>query len=163
MKRPLHISAVLICATLFAGTSARAADVEPWPWIENAAPNLALATLSEIKSVTAEIDALDPPTVSVSVEAMAPTTGFTELQLTPVMGDPDDQIFTFEAKGRPPQDVTPQVLTPVTVSGKYKDAPVAQVAIIEVRGVDNCKAYSLKDKAEVACVTAQVLQSPTAP
>ncbi len=93
---------------------------------------------------------------------MAPTPGFTELQLTPVRGNPNDEIFTFEAKGRPPQDVTTQVLTPVTIAGKYKEAPVANMAVCEVRGMGNCKAYSVKDKAETACATAPIEQGPPA-
>jgi len=156
MKRPLQVGAAIVCASTLMAISALAAETETWPWIDKTPPNLALATLPKIDSVTAAIDDIDPPTVTVSVKAKAPTTGFSELQLTPVLGDPDDEIFTFEAKGRPPQDVTPQVLTPVTVTGKYKDAPVAKVAVVEVRGVDNCKAYSIKDKKEVACTTADI-------
>ncbi len=48
------------------------------------------------------------------------------------MGDPKDLIFAFDAKGRPPQDMTIQVVTPVSFTVEYSDAPIDKIGVVEV-------------------------------
>ena len=69
------------------------------------------------------------------------------------MGDPKDLIFAFDAKGRPPQDMTIQVVTPVSFSVEYSDAPIDKVGVIEVYGQSNCKAFSVTDNKAVECTS----------
>ena len=57
-----------------------------------------------------------------------------ETRLTPRVGDPNDLIFAFDAKGRPPQDMTIQVVTPVTFTAEYTGAPIDKVGVVEVYG-----------------------------
>ncbi len=82
---------------------------------------------------------------------MAPTPGYSELQLTPRMGDPNDRIFAFDARGRAPQDVTDQVETAVNIEASYTGAPIGKFDVIEVYGKDNCMGYSLTDSKPVEC------------
>lgn len=145
MTRPL-LAAVAFAAVLT--VPALAAEPQAWPWKNPATPDPALAALPKISDVTA---GLDKVTVTVTVKAMAPTPGFTELQLTPRMGDPDDRIFAFDARGRAPQDVTDQVETPVTIEAAYSDAPIGKFDVIEVYGSDNCMGYSVTDNKPVDC------------
>ena len=104
--------AMLATIVLFVATPASAAGSQPWPWKAKAPRDPALATLSHIEGVTASVA---EGTVSIAVKAMAPAPGYTELQLVSRMGDPADRIFAFDACGRSPQEVTSQVLTPVTI------------------------------------------------
>jgi len=145
MTRPL-LAAVAFAAILTA--PAFAAEPQDWPWKDPAPPDPALAALPKISDVTA---GLDKVTVTITVKAMAPNPGFTELQLTPRMGDPEDRIFAFDARGRAPQDVTDQVQTPVTIEAAYTGAPLGKFDVIEVYGSDNCMAYSLADSKPVEC------------
>jgi hypothetical protein len=147
----LAVIALVVAAPVFA------AAPQPWPWKSKAPPDPALATLSHINDVTASAAA---GTVSVAVNAMAPAPGYTELQLVSRMGDPNDRIFAFDARGRPPQEVTTQVLTPVTIEVSYADAPIAKLEVIEVYSNDNCLAYSLKDSKPVGCTSRAVPQKP---
>ncbi|HKA64886.1 MAG TPA: hypothetical protein VKD00_04060 [Methyloceanibacter sp.] len=147
----LAVIALVVAAPVFA------AAPQPWPWKSKAPPDPALATLSHIDDVTASAAA---GTVSVAVNAMAPAPGYTELQLVSRMGDPNDRIFAFDARGRPPQEVTTQVLTPVTIEVSYADAPIAKLEVIEVYSNDNCLAYSLKDSKPVGCTSRAVPQKP---
>ncbi|WP_158007756.1 hypothetical protein [Methyloceanibacter marginalis] len=39
----------------------------------------------------------------------------------------------------------------MTIDVAYPDAPLGNVAVVEVYAKETCKAYSLKDKTEVAC------------
>ena len=71
----------------------------------------------------------------------------------PALGDPDDLIFAFDAKGRPPQDMTIQVVTPVSFTVDYTDAPIDKVGVIEVQSQSNCKAFSVKDKKPTDCTS----------
>jgi hypothetical protein len=128
-----------------------AADPQPWPWTSKLPPDPALVQLVSIEGVTVAISKSEPPTVAISVSATAPTPNFTELQLTPRMGDPKDLVFSFDAKGRPPQDMTIQVTSPVSISVEYADAPVASIGVVEVHAQSNCKAFSVKDNKEVEC------------
>ncbi|MGB6428579.1 MAG: hypothetical protein WBF11_10790, partial [Methyloceanibacter sp.] len=82
---------------------ARAAEPQTWPWKSTMPPDPALAKLSKISDVTASVDGA---MVKISVKAMAPVPGFSELQLIPRIGDPEDRIFAFDARGRTPQDVS---------------------------------------------------------
>ncbi|HXG79109.1 MAG TPA: hypothetical protein VNJ31_07225 [Methyloceanibacter sp.] len=146
MKRPA-LFAVLLAASL----SPAAAETVIWPWKDKTPPDPALTMLTSIESVGVAVNKTNPPTVTVTVHATAPTPNFTELQLTPRIGDPKDLIFSFDAKGRPPQDMTIQVLSPVEINVEYSDAPMESLGVIEVYGQSNCKAFSVKDNKEVEC------------
>lgn len=145
-------AAVLMSASVFA------ADTIPWPWASKSTPDPALAALTEIGDVTASIEKSDKPLVSITVNATAPTANYSDLQLVPRMGDPNDLIFAFDAKGRPPQDVSEEAATQVTINGKYSDAPVAKVGVIEVYGQNNCKAFSVTDNKAVECTSKSLPQ-----
>ena len=152
-----HFSAMVAAIALFVGTPVFAAASQPWPWKTKAPPDPALATLSHIDGVTASAA---EGTVSVAVKAMAPAPGYTELQLVPRMGDPRDRIFAFDARGRAPQTITTQVLTPVTIDVAYADAPIAKLEVIEVYSNDNCLAFSVKGGKQVECTSRAVPQRP---
>ncbi|HEX6831594.1 MAG TPA: hypothetical protein VF090_08655 [Methyloceanibacter sp.] len=149
--------AMLAAFALFVAAPVLAAAPQPWPWKSKAPADPALATLSHIDDVTASVS---EGNVSVAVKAMAPATGYTELQLVSRMGDPNDRIFAFDARGRAPQQVTTQVLTPVTIEVSYADAPIAKLEVIEVYSNDNCLAYSVKDSKPVECTSRAVPQKP---
>lgn len=152
-------SPIVLTATALLVTPLLAADAKPWPWKDKAPIDPALATLSRVDAVTA---AVDGSILTVEVKASAPAPGFSDLALTPRLGDPDDRIFAFDARGRAPQDMTSQVLTPVTVAVSFADAPVAKLDRIEVYANDNCMAYSLKEKKPVECVSKALPQKPGA-
>ena len=101
-----------------------AAGAEPWPWKAKAPVDPALATLSHVDDVTA---AIDDSILTISVKAVAPAAGYSEFTLTPRLGDPDDRIFAFDARGRAPQEVASQVLTPVSLVMSYADAPLSKL------------------------------------
>ena len=149
MNRTLFAGALAALAMMSA--SVLAADTIPWPWASKSTPDPALAALTDINDVTASVEKSDKPLVSITVTATAPTPNYSDLQLVPRMGDPKDLIFAFDAKGRPPQNVTDEVVTQVTISGKYSDAPIAKVGVIEVYGQNNCKAFSITDNKAVEC------------
>jgi hypothetical protein len=140
-------------AVMTANLPLLAADPSPWPWKSKLPPDPALVQLVSIEDVSAVINDTNPPTVSISVNASAPTPNYSELQLTPRIGDPNDLIFAFDAKGRPPQDMTIQVVTPVSFTVDYTDAPTDKVGVIEVHSQSNCKAYSVKDKKPTDCTS----------
>jgi hypothetical protein len=159
MKRPTLAAAVLASAAMLAATlPLLAADTMTWPWKDKTPPDPALVVLTSVESVKAGINKVKPPTVAITVEASAPTPDFSELQLTPRMGDPNDLIFAFDAKGRPSQDPTQQVVSPVTISVEYADAPIDKVGVVEVYSQSNCKAFSLTDNKEVDCTSSSVPQ-----
>lgn len=151
MKNPVAIGALIACATIFTSLSLLAAETQSWPWKNTAPVDPALAMLQKIDSLKVAITDLKPPSLSISVDAKAPTPGFTEVKLTPRLGDPNDLVFAFDVRGRRPQDMTNQVESPVTIDVAYADAPLASVGVVEVYAQDNCKAFSLKDKTEVEC------------
>ncbi len=146
----------LIATFGMAGVSAPlfAAEPELWPWKSKLPPDPALVVLTSIEDVTATINKSgDPPTVTISVNASAPTPNFSELQLAPRIGNPKDLIFAFDAKGRPPQDLTTQVITSVSFTVEYVDAPLDKVGVVEVNAPGSCKAFSLTEKMAVACTS----------
>jgi hypothetical protein len=147
-------------ALIAAAATAASADTRLWPWKDKMPPDPALAMLTSVEGVTAAINKKNPPTVMISVSATAPTPNFTELQLIPRIGDPKDLIFSFDAKGRPPQDMTIQVPNPVEISAEYTDAPIDSLGIVEVYGQTNCKAFSLKDNKEVECTAKSLPAMP---
>jgi|GEM_PF-443074 len=151
MKHPIALGAAIACASALTSLSLLAAETQSWPWKDTAPVDPALALLAKVDSFTIAISTLQPPTLSVSVTAQAPTPGFTELKLTPRIGDPTDLVFAFDVRGRRPQEMTTQVLTPVTIDTEYTDAPLASIGVVEVYAQENCKAFSLKDKIEVEC------------
>ena len=81
---------------------------------------------------------------------MAPQAGFSELQLTPRHGDPNDGIFAFDARGRAPQQGAAQE-TDVAIAATYSDAPTGKFDTIEVYSKSNCVGYSLKHSLPVSC------------
>lgn len=151
MKRPF----VVLASAALLTTQALAADPQAWPWKSKAPPDPALVTLPKIDDATASVD---KSIVSITVKAMAPTPGYSELQLTPRMGDPKDRIFAFDARGRAPQGMAAQVLTPVTIEASYADAPISKFDVIEVYAKDNCVGYSVTDGKRVECTSKSVPQ-----
>lgn len=154
MNRPVLLG-ILIAAfgIASAGAPLFAADPQPWPWKSKLPPDPALVVLTSVEDVSAVINKSDPPTVTITVNASAPTPDYSELQLAPRMGDPKDLVFAFDAKGRPPQDMTSQVVTPVSFTVEYVDAPIDKVGVVEVNAQGNCKAFSLTENKAVACIS----------
>ncbi len=157
MNRAKLVAALAATAVL-TGTLPLLAAPLPWPWTDKTPPDPALVVLASVEDVTAAINKSEPPTVTITVAASAATPNFSELQLTPRMGDPNDLIFAFDAKGRPPQDLTTQVITPVTFTAEYSGAPIDKVGVIEVHAQSNCKAFSVKDNKPVECSSQSVPQ-----
>jgi hypothetical protein len=127
------------------------ADPLPWPWKSKTPPDPALVELSKVDDVTVSIKESQPPVLSITVKAEAPAPGYSELQLAYRLGDPKDRIFAFDAKGRAPQDMAAEVLTPVTIEASYNDAPIGNFDVIEVYSKSNCMAYSVKDNKPTQC------------
>ncbi|MGH6736990.1 MAG: hypothetical protein ACRECX_13080 [Methyloceanibacter sp.] len=148
MRVPAIVGALTACIGVLASILPLAAETQPWPWIDLKTPDPALALLSRVDGLT-----VTPAgqTLKISVEAQAPTPKFTELQLTPRIGDPKDLIFAFDVRGRTPQDFVAQVLTPVTIDAEYSDVPLVSVGVVEVYAQENCQAFSLKDNKAVEC------------
>lgn len=155
----MHRSPIALFAIFMLATPLLAAGAEPWPWKSKAPVDPALATLSHVDDVTA---AVDDSILTILVKAVAPAAGYSELTLTPRLGDPDDRIFAFDARGRAPQKIASQVLTPVTLATSYADAPLSKLDRIEVYANDNCMAYSVKDKKPTDCVSKAMPQKPGA-
>jgi hypothetical protein len=152
MKRPTVIGAMVASAAVMTTSlSLLAAEPETWPWKSKLPPNPALVQLSSVESISVVINKSDSPTIAITVNASAPSPGFSEFQLAPRMGDPKDLVFSFDAKGRPSQDMTKQEVTPVNFTLEYKDAPIEKVGVIEVYGQSNCKAFSVTDNKETEC------------
>lgn len=160
MFRPAALAAPIASLALLAAGTLAAAEPSLWPWKDRTPPDPALATLTSIESVTVAINQDDPPTVTIKAEATAPTPNFTELQFTSRIGDPTDRIFALDAKGRPPQDMTIQVLSPVTIEIEYAGAPIEHVGVVEIYGQNNCKAFSVKDNREAECTAKSLPAMP---
>ena len=84
-----------------------AADPLPWPWKSKTPPDPALVELSQRRRRHGHHRQVEP-IVTITVKAHAPSPDYTELQLTPRVGDPNDRIFAFDARGRAPQDIGAQ-------------------------------------------------------
>jgi hypothetical protein len=154
MNRPIVLGALTASlAVAAASLPLLAADSVIWPWKSKLPPDPALVELVSIDDVNVAINKSDPPTVAITVNAQAPTPNYTELQLTPRVGDPNDEIFAFDAKGRPPQDMTIQVVTPVTFTVEYSGAPIDKIGVVEVNGMSNCKAFSVKNNKATECTS----------
>ena len=154
MNCPILLGALTVSlAVAVASLPLLAADTAPWPWKSKLPPDPALVELVSIDDVSVTINKSDPPTVAITIKAQAPTPNYTELQLAPRIGDPNDLIFAFDAKGRPPQDMTIQVVTPVTFTVEYSDAPIDKIGVVEVSGMSNCKAFSVKDNKATECTS----------
>jgi hypothetical protein len=151
MKTPAALGALIGCATAFA-TLSFAAESSSWPWNDKAPVDPALALLNRIDAFNVSIAELKTPTLSILVEAEAPTPGFTEVKLTPRIGGFSEGVFAFDVRGRRPQEAAAQVLTPVKIDVEYPDAPLSAITVVEVYAKENCKAFSLKDKTEVECL-----------
>src|SRR6185312_10757684 len=152
-RKALAGAMTVTVAVMTASLPLLAADSTPWPWKSKLPPDPALVQLVSIEDVSAVINDTNPPTVSITVNASAPTPNYSELQLTPRVGDPNDLIFAFDAKGRPPQDMTIQVVTPVTFTVEYSDAPIDKIGVVEVNGMSNCKGFSVKDNKATECTS----------
>lgn len=139
-------------AVMIASLPLLAAHPLPWPWKSKLPPDPALVQLVSIENVSVVVKT-NPPALSITVNASAPTPNYSELQLTPRIGDPHDLIFAFDAKGRPPQDMTIQVVTPVSFTVDYEDAPLDKVSVIEVHSQSNCKAFSVTDNKPTDCTS----------
>jgi hypothetical protein len=146
----------LAATAILTGTLPLLAAPLTWPWKDKTPSDPALVQLSSVEDVTVAINKSDPPTVTVTVAASAPTPNFSELQLTPRVGDPSDLVFAFDAKGRPPQDFNTQVVTPVNFTAEYSGAPIEKVGVIEVHTQSNCKAFSVKDNEPIDCSSQSV-------
>jgi hypothetical protein len=154
MNRPKFLGALAASLAIVAASSPLlAADPQIWPWKSKLPPDPALVQLVSVDSVSVAINKSQPPIVAITVNGQAPTPNYTELQLTPRIGDPKDLIFAFDAKGRPPQDMTIQVVTPVSFTVEYTDAPIDKVGVVEVNGMENCKAFSVTENKETACAS----------
>ncbi len=157
MNRAKLIGALAATALLTASLPLLAEPL-PWPWKSKTPIDPALVNLTSVEDVKVEISKSDPPLVTITVEASAPTPNFTELQLAPRVGDPNDEIFAFDAKGRPPQDFTTQVITPVAFTAEYTGAPIDKVGVVEIYTTSNCKAFSVKEQKAVDCTSHSVPQ-----
>ena len=147
--RPSAVFIVLICgAGVVAGSVLAAPEQQTWPWKDKAPVDPALALLTRVDTLSV---AITEQTLGISVEAQAPTPGFTEVKLTPRIGSQSDKVFAFDVRGRRPQEPVSQVLTPVSIDMTYPDAPIASIIVVEVYAQENCKAFSLMDKTEVDC------------
>jgi hypothetical protein len=153
MNRPIFVGALTASLAAAASLPLLAADTQPWPWKSKLPPDPALVELVSIDDVSVAINKSDPPTVAITVKAQAPTPNYTEFQLAPRIGDPNDEIFAFDAKGRPPQDMTIQVVTPATFTVEYSDAPIDKISVVEVNGMSNCKAFSVKENKAMGCTS----------
>ena len=145
---PLAIAALAVTPLL-------AAEALPWPWTSKMPPDPALVVLPKVEGVTASID---KEIVNVAVKAMAPTAGYSELKLTPRIGDPKDRIFAFDIRGRAPQGNAAEALTPVALEVSYAGAPIGKFDVIEVYANDNCMGYSVTDAKQVECASKSVPQ-----
>ena len=154
MNRPVLLGALTaFLAVMTASLPLLAADPQPWPWKSKLPPDPALVQLTSVEGVTVVINKSNPPTISITVDASAPTPNYTEFQLTPRMGDPTDLIFALDAKGRPPQDMTIQVVTPVSFTVEYIDAPLDKVGVIEVNAAGSCKAFFVTENKATECTS----------
>jgi hypothetical protein len=145
---PLSIAAI-------AATPLLAADALPWPWTSKMPPDPALVVLPKVAGVTAGID---KEIVTVEVKATTPMAGFSEFALTPRIGDPKDRIFALDVRGRAPQQVGAEVMTPVSFDVAYSGAPIGKFDVIEVHAKENCMGYSLTDAAPVECTSKSIAQ-----
>ena len=59
----------------------------------------------------------------------------------------------IDAKGRPPQDMTIQVVTPVTFSVEFAGVPIEKLGVVEVNTLENCKAFSVTENKPMECTS----------
>ena len=124
MNRSILFGALTaIAAVMTASRSCRRPS--SWPWKSKTPPDPALVPLVSSRATSRRHQQSDPPIVTITVNATAPTPDYTELQLTPRMGDPKDLIFAFDAKGRRPRNDDPGH-DPGHLHGEYSDAPDRQ-------------------------------------
>ena len=116
-------------------------------------PDPALVVFPKVDSVTASID---KDIVKISVQASAPAAGFSELALTPRIGDPKDRIFAFDIRGRAPQEIGAEAPAPVSLDVSFAGAPIGKFDVIEVYAKENCIGYSITDAKTVECTSKSV-------
>ncbi len=154
MKPAFSLAIAALLAISLAGPASAKTKHGPikWPFGQKVPPNPALGMLDKIDDVSVDISKTDPQLITITVKAMAPRPGYSDLTLVDKPGPLDDMTFAFEARGRPPQDMTqkPQA-TEVTLTGTYKDAPIAKVQSIEIYANQNCVAYSVADHTTGNC------------
>jgi hypothetical protein len=153
MNRPVSLGALTAALAVVTVSLPLLAAPQPWPWTSKLPPDPALVQLVSVDDVSVVINKTNPPIVVITVNGQAPTPNYTELQLTPRIGDPKDLIFAFDAKGRPPQDMTIQVVTPVSFTVEYVDAPTDKIGVVEVNGMENCKAFSVTENKPTECTS----------
>jgi hypothetical protein len=146
--KPFYVALAAVAALV--ATPLFAADTLPWPWKSKTPLDPALVVLPTVKDVTATAD---KAILTISVKAEAPTPNYSELQLTPRMGDPKDRIFAFDARGRAPQKSDIDKVEDVTINASYADAPIGKFDVIEVHSKSNCMAYSVTDSKPVSCAS----------
>src|SRR4051812_49431509 len=100
MESSMTRNAAPIVLALLVIAPSVAMAAEPWPWVAKTPLDPALALLSKVTALNASVA---DKIVAISVKAVAPQAGFSELQLTARLGNKDDRIFAFDARGRPPQ------------------------------------------------------------
>ena len=144
-----------VCLAGLAATPLFAADALPWPWTSKMPPDPALAVLPKVDGVTASID---KEIVHINVKATAPMAGFSEFALSPRIGDPKDRIFAFDVRGRPPQEMGAEVMSPVSFEVAYSGAPIGKFDVIEVNSKENCLGYSITEAKEVECTSKSIPQ-----
>jgi hypothetical protein len=111
--------------------------------------------LPKVETVNASVDG---KLVTLSVKALAPTAGYSEIALSPRMGDPNDRIFAFDIRGRAPQEIAVPAETPVSLDVSFADAPIGKFDIVEIYAKENCMGFSLTDKKAVDCSAKSVPQ-----
>jgi hypothetical protein len=152
MQRPYLLP---FAAAFLAATPLLAAEPLAWPWTSKTPSDPALMVLPKVESVTGS---LDDTTLKLTVKAVAPTTGFSELALSPRIGDPKDRVFAFDIRGRAPQEVAAPAETQVSLDVTFTGAPSGKFDIVEIHAKENCQGYSLTAKNPVACSAKSVPQ-----
>ncbi|MDG1332296.1 MAG: hypothetical protein P8P74_08190 [Crocinitomicaceae bacterium] len=65
----------------------------------------------------------NPPKLAIVVEGVASSSGWTEIELRPLVTGPDKGIFQFELVGLPPKGISLPVLTPVQTTYIFDEIP----------------------------------------
>lgn len=153
MRTPLAVAAAALISLSMIGSAAAAAEKPAqWPFGLIRLPNPALGLLQKIDDVKVAISKTDPKLITITVQATASRPGYTDLTLVDRPGPLDDMTFAFTARGRPPENPSfkPEP-TAVTLTGTYKDAPLAKVQHVEIIGRDNCIDYSVASGTSGKC------------
>lgn len=153
MKVPLSLAIAGLVAFGIAGSAAAATSKPtPWPFNTGKLPNPALGLMSKVDGIKVAVGGNKSKLLTITVEATAPREGYSDLTLVGRPGPKDDQTFAFDARGRPPENMTAAAQpTPVTVQGTFANAPVSSVKTVEIYAEHNCIAYSVVKKTTGPC------------